>query len=196
MAASQQGIVTPRPDPTALTTQQLLREVDRLQGLIDRLPGIVRNEVDRLQELHAEKFSSIATQFAERDKRTEQLSIADKTAIAAALQAQKEAAGAQNDANAAAIAKSEAAFTKQIDQITTLIAASVKNSDDKVEDIKDSIRATVTRIAAMEGAATGAGKAQDRTSVVINLVIAGAVGFVVFMSGVVGIVVYVVTKAH
>ena len=47
------------------------------------------------------------SQFAERDKRTEQLSLADKTAIAAALQAQKEAAGAQNESNTAAINKME-----------------------------------------------------------------------------------------
>src|ERR1700685_2775837 len=108
----------PSPDPTVLTTQQLLRETDRLQILIDKVPGLARIEVAKLQELHEEKFASIATQFAERDKRTEQLSLADKTAIAAALQAQKEAAGAQNEANAAAIAKSEAGVTKQIAQIT------------------------------------------------------------------------------
>jgi uncharacterized membrane protein YdfJ with MMPL/SSD domain len=172
--ATEPGIVTPRPDPTALTTQQLLREVDRLQGLIDKVPDIVRHEVARLQELHGEKFNSIATQFSERDKR----------------------ALALYEANAAAIAKSEASFTKQIDQITTLISASVKNADDKIDDIKDTIRAIVTRIAAIEGASSGAGKAQERTSVIMNLVIAGAVGFVVFMSGVVGVVVFVMTKAH
>lgn len=83
-----------------------------------------------------EKFRSIETQFTERDKRTEQLSLADKTAIAAALQAQKEAAGATNESNAAAIAKSELGFTKQIDQIYTLIATMAKSSDDKINDLK------------------------------------------------------------
>lgn len=83
-----------------------------------------------------EKFRSIETQFTERDKRIEQLSIADKTAIAAALQAQKEAASATNESNAAAISKSEIGFTKQIDQIYTLVASMAKSSDDKINDLK------------------------------------------------------------
>jgi hypothetical protein len=157
----------PIPDPTTLTTQQLLREVDRLQGLIDKIPAEITSKVSNLQELHEEKFSSIATQFAERDK-------ADKS---------------HNEANAAAIAKSEAGFTKQIDQITTLISANAKNADDKTNDLKD-------RIVAMESGAAGSTKTTDRMTVVINLLIAGAVGFVVFMGGVVGIIVYVVTKVH
>jgi hypothetical protein len=68
----------------------------------------------QLRELHSERFSSIALQFEERDKRTEQLSVADKTAIAAALQAQKEAAGAQNESNTAAVAKIETNFDNKL----------------------------------------------------------------------------------
>jgi hypothetical protein len=95
-----------------------------------------------------EKFRSIELQFIERDKRTEQLSLADKTAIAAALQAQKEQAVAQNQSNAAATAKSEANFTKQIDQISTLIQSTAKAQDDKTNDIKD-------RLTRIEGTAVG-----------------------------------------
>jgi hypothetical protein len=168
--ATEQREFRPVPDPTVLTTQQLLREVDRLQILIDRLPGIVRDEVANIQALHDEKFASITLQFAERDKRTEQLSIADKTAIAAALQAQKEAAGAQNEANAAAIAKSEAGFTKQIDQITTLISAGAKASDDKIDDIKDRLSGlNLTNWSAIGGYIVGAVGILAALSVVLRV---------------------------
>ncbi len=93
-------------------------------------------KINQLRMLNEEKFRSIETQFIERDKRTEQLSLADKTAIAAALQAQKEAAGATNESNKTAIAKSEVGFTKQIDQIGVQITAMVKSFDDKINDVK------------------------------------------------------------
>src|SRR5580765_2317811 len=114
----------PVPDPTVLTTRQLQREIalsremvelkadgvkelleSRIGGIeksigivVDRLRRVVdqvREEINRLQQLHEEKFGSVQTMFVERDKRTEQLALADKTAIAAALQAQKEAVNAQ-----------------------------------------------------------------------------------------------------
>ena len=103
-----------------------------------------------LRTEHEEKFKSIATQFTERDIRTEQTARDSKVAVDAALQAQKEAAGAQNESNAASISKSEAAFTKQIDQIGVIINTTTKGTDEKIEDIK-------TRITQIEGRATGRG---------------------------------------
>jgi hypothetical protein len=149
----------PVPDPTVLTTQQLTREILAIRELIEaRLDGMdkainliqaqsdrapqhidsaITAAVGRLQELHSEKFESIATQFKERDIRTEQTSRDNKVAIDAALQAQKEAVGKQNESNAQAIAKSEAAFIKQIDQIGILITTMGSATDDKISDIKD-----------------------------------------------------------
>jgi hypothetical protein len=162
----------PVPDPTVLTTQQLLRENSMLKELLetrlngmdtaiklvqfatDKIPSLVDEKVTHLKELHTEKFVSvdtkfsevekrteqhfdgIATQFIERDKRTEQLSIADKTAIAAALQAQKEAAGATNDSNTTANNKTETNFTKLIEQTQTLLQAVTRNTDEKINDLK------------------------------------------------------------
>ena len=147
----------PVPDPTILTTEALKREISaskelievRVNGIRDtqeaKIAGVMSNialieervnklvdrathEVGRLQELHAEKFAAVQNQFEERDKRTEQLTMADKTAIAAALQAQKEAVNAQNIANATATTKAEIAFTKQIDSLA-----------DKINDIKSRV---------------------------------------------------------
>lgn len=157
---------TPNPDPTLLTTSALYRAISDLRELIgtridgmdkaivllqtaaDRAPAQVRETVGQLQELHQEKFSSIALQFEERDTRTEQASAAVKIAVDAALQAQKEAVGEQNKSNALAIAKTEASFTKNIDQIALLIQTGAKAVDDKIDDIK-------SRVQAMEGAKRG-----------------------------------------
>ena len=85
-----------------------------------------------LAQLHNEKFASIQKQFDERDVRAEQAAIATKIAVDAALKAQKEAAGAQNESNAAAIIKSEAATVKQIDGLQALMKGSNDATNDKI----------------------------------------------------------------
>jgi hypothetical protein len=161
-------------DPSFLTTQQLYREistsreiaetrivgsmqvittridamdkaVELLRTSTDRIPAQFQTAVLQLQELHEEKFKSIETQFAERDTRTEQTSRDSKVAVDAALQAAKEAVGEQNKSNALAIAKSEATFTKQIDQIGVLISTMQKGIDDKIDDIKTRLQAIESR---------------------------------------------------
>jgi Fe2+ transport system protein B len=155
----------PNPDPTIRTQENLLREIatatelvearidglksvleTRLNGMdkaielvqkqTDKFPSQVLDGIKQLQSLHEEKFRSIETQFLERDTRTEQTSRDSKVAVDAALQAAKEAVGEQNKSNALAIAKSEATFTKQIDQIGVLISTLQKGLDDKIDDIK------------------------------------------------------------
>jgi O6-methylguanine-DNA--protein-cysteine methyltransferase len=189
------GGLVPVPDPTLLTTQNLLREIAALKELFtielisirrtmddyrqysqsrgvdimaasESLRHFLEERISKLDAVSDQQFSRIAIQFEERDKRTEQLnqaqkeaasalSLASATAIAAALQAQKEAAGAQNDSNAASITKSEAGFTKQIDQITTLVQQIQKGNDDKVADLKGEISRLQTTIATIQAAGTG-----------------------------------------
>ena len=72
-----------------------------------------------------------------------------KLAMDAAFQSAKEAVGEQNKSNLLSIAKSEATYTKQIDQIGLTISALSKAIDDKVDDIK-------TRVQMMEGSKKGA----------------------------------------
>ena len=137
------------------------KAISLLQSLADRQPTTseVAMQVRALRDHHDEKFSSqgeqlriqfsgIAVQFAERDKRTEQLSLADKTAIAAALQAQKEAAGAQNESNAAANAKMETNFAKLIDQGQSLLMEVRRNTEAQINDLK-------SRLDKGEGRVTG-----------------------------------------
>jgi hypothetical protein len=155
-------IRVPTPDPTALTTEQLLRAISALREVIetrldgmdkgivllqtttDKMPAFIGHEINGLKTLHEEKFSSvqlqfdgIQKQFLERDTRTEQGNVASTTAINAALQAAKEAVGQNNIAFAQATQKSENTTTKQIDDLQVLFQTGTKATDEKIEDLKD-----------------------------------------------------------
>ena len=163
----------PNPDPTTLTTQQLLREMGLLKELLvakfeeavrqvatmreiietrldasdkalsllksetDKIPNSVDQKLGAVKEIIEEKFTSVALQFKERDVRTEQSNKDSKVAVDAALQAAKEAVSEQNKSSALAIAKSETATTKQIDQLGALIQTGSKALDDKIGDQKE-----------------------------------------------------------
>ena len=170
---------TPIPDPTLLTTQQLLREISNsrematlqinsardvleqrlhgmdlaiklVQSIADKAENEVKELVGQLRQLHEERFRSVEKQFVERDTRTDQTSRDSKVAVDAALQAAKEAVSEQNKSNALAIGKSEMTFTKQIDQIGALLATMQKAADDKIDDMK-------SRIQSIEGQRKGSG---------------------------------------
>jgi hypothetical protein len=74
----------------------------------------------------------IQKQFEERDVRSKAAELAAQVAVGAALQAQKEAAGAQNESNSAAITKSESATVKQIDGILALLSSNSNALNDKI----------------------------------------------------------------
>ncbi len=155
-------IVKPDNDPSVLTTESQIRADEALEkylaarinaveqtlaGLartVDSIPAERVADLRRLQELvdvklsvHEQKFASIALQFEERDVRSVQSSTADRTAIAAALQAAKEAVGEQNKSSSEAIRKSEAATTRQIEQQAVLISNTSNNLTDKIDDVKE-----------------------------------------------------------
>lgn len=167
MVDTDETIIRTNPDPTKLTTDavallkaqllelfqaelamrdQRLDQMDKAVVLVreagERIPGHMKEEVGHLKNLHNEKFASIDTQFRERDTRVSEAASTSKVAVDAALSAQKEAVEKQNTANQLAIAKSEAAVTKQIDALVALIATAGKASDDKVSDIKERITRT------------------------------------------------------
>lgn len=152
---TDQKIITggkPDPDPTILTTENLRREIANLKDLlfaqIAASKDLVLSELNAEIAVTQERFIGIATQFLERDKRTDQLSLADKTAVAAALQAAKEAVGAQNISNSVALTKMEDNFTKLIDQGQAQLQLMASNLDDKINDLK-------SRIDTREGQSTG-----------------------------------------
>ncbi len=202
---TEQRTSVPVPDPSILTTEQLRREImllrevvetrfsgmdkaiSLLQAFADKSPttAAVAQSVEALRELMLEKFNGVVTQFSERDVRAEQTSKMSDLAVNAAFAAAKEAVGEQNKSNALSIAKSEAATAKQIDGILVNIATAAKTSDDKFADIKD-------RLTAMESQKLTIDHSKEISSRTVGLLVAGVVAFVVFMTAVVTVVVFVV----
>jgi tetrahydromethanopterin S-methyltransferase subunit F len=120
---------------------------------------------DERFKVHTEKFSAIEGQFSERDVRTQQVAELNQKAIDAALQAAKEAVGKQNDSFTSATSKQEAAFTKQIDQMGTLIQTTTGAINDKIDDIK-------SRLTIIEGRDTGSHSTLGSAGMIAGLVIA------------------------
>jgi len=166
-----------RQDPSALTTSQLQRELatleqimagklDALEARVDaqkeaqalfhqdltRVPTAVDRAVNQLKELHEkwflEKFDSVQVQFKEREIRSDQMTRESKIALDAALASQKEAVSEQNRASALAIAKSETAIAKQLEQLMTLVYSTTGALDSKIGDLKD-------RVGLIEGRGSG-----------------------------------------
>ena len=115
-------------------------EIEQIRG---RLREETAAEVPQLRELLETRLDgmdrAIALQFTERDVRTEQATEGRQQALDAALLAQKELVAQQNEANSAAAAKAEASFTKQIDQIGTIIQTLEKALDARITELKERI---------------------------------------------------------
>lgn len=85
---------------------------------------------------HEERFESIKSQFVSQAVATDKLGLADKTALAAALQTQKESAFATSENFIAVLTKMENNFTKLFEQQSSTLASIKQNSDEKINDIK------------------------------------------------------------
>lgn len=162
MAGESQATPANEPDPTVLTTQQLDRglegERDYVRGeirvieqrlnamdvatrllneTVNRVPTDVQVSVGSLKDLHSEKFTSVALQFAERDTRQERESRDNKVAVDAAFAAQKEAASEQNKSNTLAIDKSERATAETLNKQADLFQSRTMALDGQIADLKE-----------------------------------------------------------
>lgn len=182
----------PNPDPSSLTTDQILREnawlkellheritgkfdaiAETLKGMdkalvllqtrADRVPSETDIAVNNLKLLHDEKFQGIANQFIERDTRTDQRAGDTKLAVDAAFAAADKAAG-----------KSEAGFVKLIDALAENVETKAKNADDKNSDLKD-------RVAALENTKKGEGNTWAVVATVVGIAVAIVVPLVVVL---------------
>jgi cobalamin biosynthesis Mg chelatase CobN len=140
----------PVPDPTALTTQQLNREISALREF-------VLGEIRHVREVSQVKFEAVAVRTAEQKADT-------KEAVDAALRAAREAVVLQTAAADKAIAKSEAAIAKQIDALVVQMDKSGDASDERIGDLKDRVRA-------LETAKLTKDEGSTKTGAIITLVI-------------------------
>jgi hypothetical protein len=137
---SLRSLLEARQEGASAVIKQRLDGMDKaielFQKFTDRTPEYVRDQVTHLRELHEAGFESIRTQFILLKQATEQLDLANKTAIAAALQAQKESAGETQKSSQAAIAKSENSTSEAIKALTTTFNAAITGATDRINDLK------------------------------------------------------------
>jgi hypothetical protein len=122
----------PVPDPTVLTTQALYREVSALQELIEQRIEGATAVIDQQFYKVEQQFELVERQRVEQKKDT-------KDAVDAALTAQKEAVREQTSASERSIAKSEAATTKQIDQLAVTFASTQSSLLARIDELKERI---------------------------------------------------------
>lgn len=173
----------PIPDPTTLTTEQLRRELAALREILETRLDAMDKAVNLLHEItnrqptiaevvarYDEKLDAINVKVADRKDYFDLRDADNKRALDSALTASKEAA-----------AKTEASFTKQIDQLNELAAVSSKAESARIDDIR-------TRLTAIEGRAQAYSQGFTYIATAIGIV-AAIVGAVValFFNKTVGI---------
>jgi len=119
----------PTPDPTVLTTEQLLREVDRVKELMQA-------EIKGLSDVSVEKFDSVETQFTLVERQRVEQKKDTKDAVDAALAAAKEAVKEQTTASGLSITKSETATAEQLKQLTVTFTTAINGVTVSFNDLK------------------------------------------------------------
>jgi cation transport regulator ChaB len=201
------SIQKPTPDPTVLTTEQLLRTAqaerdyvdgridvitERLSGMdratellsetVNRVPTETQKEIEHLGSLVTERFDSIKIQFKERDTRSERESRDNKVAVDAAFAAQKESAAKQDESNAKAINKSELATTETINKLAELFKTTTDALSDKIDDLKD-------RVQSIESKKQGIVETVQQGQAVTTLQLIGVSAFLTFVLIVTGLII-------
>jgi cobalamin biosynthesis Mg chelatase CobN len=92
-------------------------------------------------EVTKERFNSVETQFELVERQRVEQKKDTKDAVDAALAAAKEAVKEQTTASERAIAKSEAATTKQLEQQSATFSTAIKGVADLLQDTKDRVGA-------------------------------------------------------
>lgn len=119
-------------DPSELTTKQLHREIQVLNELLDaRFTGT--------ESISIQRFASVDKQFELMEKQRVEQKADTKAAVDAALTAQKEAVKEQTIASDRAIAKSETAMTKQLEQLSANFTTAINGVSVQMNDSKDRI---------------------------------------------------------
>lgn len=156
--------VKPDPDPTLLTTENLRREILGLRELLEQ-------KISAEHDLSTQQFALIERQRVEQKQDT-------KTAVDAALSAQKEAVHEQTLASDKAISKSEQGTTKQIDQLASNFDTAIKGQTTQIDDLKE----RMTRVEQSQSTRTEQRTdARAGSALYVSLVAAGifAVGLIV-----------------
>lgn len=131
---------TPSPDPTVLTTEALQREIAALKELVEfrirALNDLRTSELGSEISKTNERFTAINSELESIERQRVEQKADTKAAVDAALISQKEAVKEQTLASERAIAKSEAATTKSIEQLGDKFDTSVDGLRRESADLK------------------------------------------------------------
>ena len=201
------GARRPNPDPTALTTQALFREVAQLRELfntkIDTITQTVEaslanssNARNGVREILDQKIDAVTVLYEAKLDLIERQRVEQKSdtaaAVQAALSAAKEAVKEQTNASERSIAKSEAATSKQLEaqQVTTASAAgelrrSIDDLKERIAEVDRNLRDAVSAVATTANGANErrVGAKDDRTALYATA------GFIATLLAIVGFVI-------
>ncbi len=128
----------PIPDPTVLTTEQLLREIGAVNDRMAAVANVCNKNTEALEALINEKLAGVSDHFALIERqRVEQKNDA------------KEAAAQQTDLSERAIAKSETVMSTQLEQLSTTFKTEVSSLVIRMDELRD-------RVGRIESIKTGA----------------------------------------
>lgn len=132
MTAAEMTPTHPPGDPTTRTVEMVHREVTTLTADTSK-------QFESERRLTSEQFAAVELQF----NLVERFRVAQKedtkAAVDAALTAQKEAVKEQTTASDRAIAKSETAMTKQLEQLIVTFTTATNGLAGKIDDVKSQV---------------------------------------------------------
>lgn len=174
----------PVPDPTELTTEQLLRTINaerdrtngqfevrderlagidratelRLSGII-AIPGMIDEKVGHLGQVFEARLQAMDDKLNRFDGLRLELKADSKTQIDAALLAQKEQATLQDQANQKAIDKQNDQNEKASDKLTELFRAEMAALRTEISGLRTELGGIDTRMTKVENQRVGAREA-------------------------------------
>jgi hypothetical protein len=150
-------------DPTALTIDRVLREISLLNARFAL-------QLSGLTELIDEKLKAVDLQFQLVERQRIEQKVDTKTAVDAALAAQKEAVREQTQASERAIEKSENSFASQLAQLSTTFQTAITAVTTTLNDTKE-------RVSRVESIRTGVKEGYSNLGAIIAAggIVGGAV---------------------
>lgn len=162
---------TPVPDPTILTTEQLLREVASIEKLVHAL-------IDGGEKINAEKFKAVDEHFKLVEQQRVEQKKDTKDAVDAALAAAKEAVKEQTTASGLAITKSENGAKEQSNQQNATFTTAINGLTNSHNDLKDRVNTIETTTRTIDTS-----KSQNVNYVLITVTVASFI-----VAGVLGVI--------
>jgi hypothetical protein len=168
---------TPKPDPTVLTTEALLREISALRTLIDQRISATESLFETkillgreggagLKELLTSKIDDLEKMLGER--------YATQTkALDAAFVAQQTAVATQFEASEKAIEKANAATEKRFDSMSELLSQQSLSLDRRITEIKTIVDKGFTGV---ETRQVGIGEKREDSRANVAIMISVGVG--------------------